>query len=568
MKLFRTAGVLAHILLATICPASPHIQIVHNCADPSLQTLDVWINNSQLINDVKFRSATPYTEVSGTGTVTIGFALASSASADECLVRFDIAVANNERMVVVLNGVGSPDNFLPNPDGAGTELSLTTVHNIPEPGTESSATLGVVHGTADAPSFDIRISGMGLIPALGYTAVSPLRPAKADNHVLTISPTGSQPQFAYTADLSDYDGTCALVVISGFLSPQFNQNGPAMGLFLVPPAGGDLAVLPLTAVQATAAVQIIHNSPDTTLGVVDIYAAGQLIADDLPFRNATGFLDLAAASDVPFAIAPASSTSVAQAVAIFNVSITEGRHVLILNGIVDTTGVQPNPDHRAAGISLSLDHVSGIREVAQSPGTVDIVFAHGVIDAPAVDFKIESILNAKDIYYRTFSDYLSAEATSTRVALLSTGGHPLTSGTANLGLLSGSAVVFVYSGIERLAFTPYDAALLVAIPAGGKLLQLGELTDVREHAANTPIGFSISPNPASTRTRITFSERGYARHSSVRIICANGAEVPTPIRWLSDTEAEIDLHHQSAGAYMVLIQDVEKMAAMKLLILP
>ena len=84
----------------------------------------------------------------------------------------------------------------------------------------------------------------------------------------------------------------------------------------------------------TARLQIIHNSPEIA---VDIYVNGALTFDDVAFRTATPFFDIPADVMLSVAIAPATSTSVADAVATFPVMFNDGgTYVVMAAGVADT----------------------------------------------------------------------------------------------------------------------------------------------------------------------------------------------------------------------------------------
>ena len=74
------------------------------------------------------------------------------------------------------------------------------------------------------------------------------------------------------------------------------------------------------AFSQTARVQIIHNSPTPN---VDVYANADLLLDNFVFRTATPFIDVPAGVDINIGIAPAGSTSSADAIANFPVQFED-----------------------------------------------------------------------------------------------------------------------------------------------------------------------------------------------------------------------------------------------------
>jgi hypothetical protein len=80
-----------------------------------------------------------------------------------------------------------------------------------------------------------------------------------------------------------------------------------------------LTMLGTMCLQAqTARVQVIHNSPDALAALVDVYLDDVLLIDDFAFRTASPFIDAPAGVDFTVGIAPANSSSSADAIATFD----------------------------------------------------------------------------------------------------------------------------------------------------------------------------------------------------------------------------------------------------------
>src|SRR5690606_25007001 len=99
-----------------------------------------------------------------------------------------------------------------------------------------------------------------------------------DYKVRLTNTTGSTTVQTYSAPLStlSLNGGAGVVVASGFLNPANNSNGPAFGLYVALPSGGDLVMLPTTDAEALSRVQVIHNSADAAAAQVDVYVNGNL----------------------------------------------------------------------------------------------------------------------------------------------------------------------------------------------------------------------------------------------------------------------------------------------------
>lgn len=209
----------------------------------------------------------------------------------------------------------------------------------------------------------------------------------------------------------------------------------------------------MSAGAQTARVQIIHNSPDPA---VDIYINGNLEIPDFGFRTATPFINLPAGTELDIAVAPAGSTSVADAVATFeDVVFDEGNtYVVTASGVVGSAETPFTLIVNAEG-----------REAASNPALVDISVLHGSPDAPAVDVDAVFIGNLiSNLAYGEFTGYLGIPAAVYDIAIRPAG-NPAVVATfrADLSGLAGGAATVFASGF--LGGTP-AFGLFAALPDG------------------------------------------------------------------------------------------------------
>ena len=264
-----------------------------------------------------------------------------------------------------------------------------------------------LHGATDAPTVDVfesavvsttiiddfsysDFAGYLELPTLDFT----LQVRTADNSTIVA---------AYAAPLQTLglQGAALTVLASGFLNPANNSNGPAFGLWVALPSGGALVELPAATIP-TARIQAIHNSADAAASEVDVYLNGALLVDDFAFRTATPFVDVQAGVDLTLSIAPATSTSVADAIANFNYNLpADETFILVANGIVSASGYNP-------ATPFDIYVYQGAREAAQGAGT-DVLVFHGCTDAPTVDVFESAVVSTtivNDLSYGEFDGYL------------------------------------------------------------------------------------------------------------------------------------------------------------------
>jgi len=231
--------------------------------------------------------------------------------------------------------------------------------------------------------------------------------------------------------------------------------------------------------QATSRVQVIHNSADAAAATVDVYLTvsplpSTLLYDDVDFRTATAFADAPAGVPLQIGIAPGTSTSVADTIRNFNLTLTANEtYVVVANGIVSTSGYSPAP-------AFGLDVYAMGQEAATMPANTDVLVCHGSTDAPTVDV-VEVAAGAgtvvDDASYQDFAGYLNLPTadyslqvrTMDGITTVAQFGAPLQ--TLNLG---GAAAVVVASGFLDPSMNSNGPAfgLWAALPTGGPLVEL------------------------------------------------------------------------------------------------
>jgi hypothetical protein len=209
------------------------LQVIHNAADPSAVSVDIYMNGTLLLDNFAFRDATPFIDAPAGVEINIGVAAGNSTSASDTLKNFALTLNNGNTYVAIANGVLDPNSFSVNPDGKSTAFTLFIKAMARETGTSNDVDFFVLHGATDAPSVDVIARGVAtLVDDASYGDITnylsvPGAPYTLD---LTLSDGTSLVQ-SYIADLSTLSSGSAVVFASGFLTPSANQNGEAFGLY-------------------------------------------------------------------------------------------------------------------------------------------------------------------------------------------------------------------------------------------------------------------------------------------------------------------------------------------------
>ena len=453
------------------------VQVIHNCADLAAAAVDVYLDETLLIDDFAFRTASPFIDAPAGVPFTVAIALPNSTSASEAIYTEEFTLTDGETYVIVASGTVSPTGYSP-----ATPFSLA----VYPMGRETSAggammtDVLVYHGSTDAPVVDVYESavvnttvvddiaygsfdGYLELPTLDFT----LQVRTADNSTVVA---------AYAAPLETLGlgGSALVAVASGFLDPSMNSNGPAFGIWVALPSGGDLVELPAVA-TGTARVQVIHNCADLAAASVDVYLDEALLIDDFAFRTASPFID--APAGVPFTVGIALPNSTSASEAIYTEEFTlmnGGSYVIVASGTVSPTGYSP-----ATPFSLAVFPMG--REAAEGGAMMtDVLVYHGSTDAPVVDVYESAVVNTTvvdDIAYGSFDGYLELPTLDFTLQVRDANNSTIVAAYAapleTLGL-GGSALVAVASGFLDPTMNSNGPAfgIWVALPSGGDLVEL------------------------------------------------------------------------------------------------
>lgn len=477
--LLATAGSVANAQTA-------ELQVIHNCADPVADSVDVYVDGLIAIDNFAFRNATGFLTLPAGVDIHVGIAPKTSTSVSDTLVNYTINLASGQRYVAIASGVLNPGSFAANPDGRATGFNLLVRDNIRDAAASSGEVdFIVLHGATDAPAVDVipQSSATALVAGAAYTDITSYLTVPAAAYRLNITPAGDNSTIvaSYNVDLSTLGGGAAVVFASGFLNPAANQNGPAFGLFAALPNGTVVEF----SLNTNARVQVIHNAADPAAAVVDVYGNSDPLIPDFAFRTATPFIDVPAGVDITIGIAPGTSTSVNDTIPGLSttVNLTAGQtYVVIANGVTAPGSFAVNPDGRPINFGLFLK--TTVRESATDGSNVDFFVLHGATDAPTVDVIPQSSATplVDNAAYGDITAYLSVPASQYFLNITPGSDNSTIVASYNVDLSSlggGSAVVFASGFLDPAANQNGEAFGIYAALANGTVVAFPLNTNAR-----------------------------------------------------------------------------------------
>ncbi len=149
-----------------------------------------------------------------------------------------------------------------------------------------------------------------------------------------------------------------------------------------------LMAVPLLAQNAR--VQFVHNAADIDARRVDVWVGDSLWVDDMAFRTATAFQDVAAGT-LSVTIAPNNQMPADSVVAQKDVVLDAGSsYVIVINGITPMNLQKyVNPDTANRDITITPYVIGNAKETADDSTKVEAAVFHGATDLLAVDILVD-----------------------------------------------------------------------------------------------------------------------------------------------------------------------------------
>ena len=296
------------------------LQIVHNSPDPTVSSVDIFVNDELTYAGVNFRDATPFGLVPAGVELSIEIAPAG-AGIENALAPIPVTLTEDESYIAVASGVLDPSGFT-NASAFSLELFEGGKTMAAD---ETGVEVNVHHGSPDAPNVDIYLEQTGAenpaVSDLAYPDFTGYVPLAANDELIGIAGTGGEVLLEFPAPLSAFTGDAITVLASGFFSPENATEGNSFALLVVEGDGTTTllsAIQEVTIAEARAAnegtlVEItgIVNSNDFGFGVADYF-----IQDNTAGINITDFDTGGAQSGV--VVAPGDSIRIVGETAVFN----------------------------------------------------------------------------------------------------------------------------------------------------------------------------------------------------------------------------------------------------------
>lgn len=424
-RLFLLAGIM---LFGWATPSMAQLAsatFVHSSPDPSLRVVDLYVTQAGIIykvDDIAFQKASNLTEVAifGDLEVTLSVAPSTSAGISESIYETVFTPEADKAYMAIFSGVRKPSDYLPNPSGKSTALAITT-YEVPSENTNPSKTaVYIFNASTDLEAGDVYARGTdkALAANVAYLDRS-LTAGVLDRKSVTIDYTkpGEKTKVlaSFSVDLAALSSDVLICVISGFKTPGDNSKSLDTLALLSVLEDGRVSRSPLIAGSQTCRVQIVHAAADPAYGVVDLWVNGTKQFDNVTFRKASAFVDVAANTPLVIGLAPATSTAYKDTLGTITLDpLRPSRaYTIVALGVSDTSKFAKNPDGADPRFKLSVFEGALEKNATTKTGVRTL---HAVTDASRVSFAGATASFASKLGYGEMTPtYVETEPTSDTV---------------------------------------------------------------------------------------------------------------------------------------------------------
>lgn len=352
---------------------SARVQAIHNCPDPAAAIVDVWLNNTLLIDNFQYKQASPYIDAPAMEAFDLVITSPDAMDTTNAIFRKTFTLMSETAYTVVASG--------------GLAESGSTAFDIRAYGGLESAnnmdaqevSVNIIHSSYDAPEVDIyevQIPAGMLVDDLAFGEdLGTYINLPATDFDVQVRTQAGLVAAEFDINVTGLDNNAITVIATGYLDTDNAVGDEPFGLLAVLVDG---TVVDLPAKDITSArVQAIHNTPDPAAATVDVWINDMPLIEGFNYKAASPYIDAPAGQyfDLSITATGAADTSNAIFKKTFLLESAMAYSVVASGGLAET-----------GETSFDLRAFTGLEAASnQDAGEVSVNIIHGSYDAPMVD---------------------------------------------------------------------------------------------------------------------------------------------------------------------------------------
>lgn len=492
------------------------VTFVHSSPEPSMRVVDIYVTQAGIttkIEDVAFQRASnlPEAAIFGDLEVTISVAPGTSIGLGEAVNETTFTPMADRGYMAIFTGVAQPSGYVANPDGKSIGYAITT-YEVPNENSDPNKTaVYFFNGSTDLESGDVIARGIAKPAAaglayLGRSTTAAVLDRKSTTFDFTKSGDAKKVLASFSVDLGSLATSVLVCVISGFKTPGDNVKSLDTLALLSVLEDGRVVRSPLISGSQTSRVQIVHAAADPAYGVVDLWVNGTKAFDNVAFRRASAFVDVAANTPLIIGLAPATSAAYKDTIGTITLApLRPSRaYTIVATGVSDTSKFAKNPDGLDARFSLMVFDNALEKNTSTKTGVRTF---HAVTDAPRVTFASSAVTFASKIGYGEMSgSYIETEPATDTVWMSDVDGKKLKGYICDFRGAARATIMIATGFLNPAANGAGPGLAVILVDANGNVNSNviaidPDQTSVREDDL-VAAGWRVSPNPTSDLVRL------------------------------------------------------------------
>lgn len=269
-----TIGLTLAGVLTSSAQGGAKIQVIHNAADVSISTVDIYIMGMRQVDDFQFRSATAFRDIPAGIPLTVAVAPGNSTSASQKFYETTMTLEAGKTYIAIATGNLGTTGYTPN-----TPFNVAIYDMARQTAAAGNTDVLIYQGSTDLPVVNAVEPGAGtILNNITYNMFAGYLPRPTEDYYIDLINSGTgETLYSYLAPFATNNlaGKAVTILGSGFNNTTANSNGPEFGLYMALPEGGPLVPLPqgtagITNVQAQTLS--VYPNPANSVVILDIPA--------------------------------------------------------------------------------------------------------------------------------------------------------------------------------------------------------------------------------------------------------------------------------------------------------